>query len=289
MAATADPRTSARSASAASSARRTRASSAARATTSTTSSCPGCSTARSCAARSRTRGSSRSTPRRRSRTRTSPRSSPARTSRRSASPGCRRSPATPRRCSPATRSASRARRSRSSSPTTATRRSDALALIDVDYEPLPAVVNARKALDADAPVIRDDKAGQTRQPHHPDWEAGDEAATDARVRRGRHGRLAGHHLPALPPGAAGDLRLRRRLEPGDRAARHLQRIQAPHAHRTVFALVAGLPEHNIRVMSHDIGGGFGNKVPVYPGYVSRSPPRSSPASRSSGSRTAPRT
>ena len=61
----------------------------------------------------RTRRSSRSTPRGRSPTRTSPRSSPRRTSRRSASPGCRRSPTTPRPCSPATRSASRARRSRS--------------------------------------------------------------------------------------------------------------------------------------------------------------------------------
>jgi carbon-monoxide dehydrogenase large subunit len=35
----------------------------------------------------------------------------------------------------------------------------------------------------------------------------------------------------------------------------------------VFALVAGLPEENIRIVSPDIGGGFGNKVPVYPGYV----------------------
>ena len=43
--------------------------------------------------------------------------------------------------------------------------------------------------------------------------------------------------------------------------------QAPHAHRTVFALVAGLPEQNIRIISPGLGGGFGNKVPVYPGYV----------------------
>ena len=43
--------------------------------------------------------------------------------------------------------------------------------------------------------------------------------------------------------------------------------QAPHAHRTVFALVAGLPEHQIRIISPDLGGGFGNKVPIYPGYV----------------------
>ena len=43
--------------------------------------------------------------------------------------------------------------------------------------------------------------------------------------------------------------------------------QAPHAHRTLYAIVAGLPEHKIRVISPDIGGGFGNKVPIYPGYV----------------------
>ncbi|HZC26829.1 MAG TPA: aerobic carbon-monoxide dehydrogenase large subunit, partial [Actinopolymorphaceae bacterium] len=43
--------------------------------------------------------------------------------------------------------------------------------------------------------------------------------------------------------------------------------QAPHAHRTLYALVAGLPEHKIRVVSPDIGGGFGNKVGIYPGYA----------------------
>ena len=41
--------------------------------------------------------------------------------------------------------------------------------------------------------------------------------------------------------------------------------QAPHAHRTVYAHVAGLAEHMIRIRCNDIGGGFGNKVPVYPG------------------------
>ena len=46
--------------------------------------------------------------------------------------------------------------------------------------------------------------------------------------------------------------------------------QAPHAIRTVLALVQPggcRSEQNIRVKTHDIGGGFGGKVPVYPGYV----------------------
>ena len=53
---------------------------------------------------------------------------------------------------------------------------DALSLIDVEYEPLPAVVNARKALDEDAPLIRDDKAGQRDNLASPTWEAGDAGA-----------------------------------------------------------------------------------------------------------------
>src|SRR6476469_660421 len=55
---------------------------------------------------------------------------------------------------------------------------DALELIDVEYESLPPVVDSRRALDADAPVIRDDIEGKTDN-HISDWEAGDKAATDA--------------------------------------------------------------------------------------------------------------
>ena len=55
--------------------------------------------------------------------------------------------------------------------------------------------------------------------------------------------------------------------------------QAPHAHRTLFAIVAGLPEHKIRIISPDIGGGFGNKVPIYPGTWSPPPRRCSSAGR----------
>jgi carbon-monoxide dehydrogenase large subunit len=136
----------------------------------------------------------------------------------------------------------------------------------VDYDVLPAVVNARHALDAGAPVIRDDKEGQ-KDNHIFDWESGNKSTTDEVFN------LAevvveqdmlyprSHPAPMETCGAVADF---------DKVSGKLTlwcTTQAPHAHRTVYALVAGLPEHKIRVISPDIGGGFGNKVPVYPGYV----------------------
>ena len=55
---------------------------------------------------------------------------------------------------------------------------DALQLIDVDYDPLDPIVTPQRALEADAPLIRDEKDGQTDN-HIYDWEAGDKEATDA--------------------------------------------------------------------------------------------------------------
>jgi carbon-monoxide dehydrogenase large subunit len=143
---------------------------------------------------------------------------------------------------------------------------DALELIDVEYEPLPAVVDARRALDPDAPVIRDDKDGKSDNRVF-DWSAGDKSLTD-RVFADAEVVVAEdvlyprvHPAPLETCGAVADF---------DKVTGKLTiwcNTQAPHAHRTVYALVAGLPEHKIRVISPDIGGGFGNKVPIYPGYV----------------------
>ncbi|WP_042424949.1 aerobic carbon-monoxide dehydrogenase large subunit [Streptacidiphilus anmyonensis] len=143
---------------------------------------------------------------------------------------------------------------------------DALELIDVEYEPLPPVINARHALDADAPVIRDDLEGRTDN-HIFDWEAGDKAATDEVFARADvvvtqemlYPRV--HPAPLETCGCVAD------MDPVDGKLTLWETTQAPHAHRTLYAMVAGLPEQKIRVISPDIGGGFGNKVGIYPGYV----------------------
>ena len=143
---------------------------------------------------------------------------------------------------------------------------DALELIDVDYEILPAVVDPRKALEPGAPVIRDDKEGKTDN-HIFDWESGDSAATDAVFAAADVVVKQDMFYPRSHPAPMETCGCVAQVDPIDGQLTLWATTQAPHAHRTVYALVAGLPEHKIRVIAPDIGGGFGNKVGVYPGYV----------------------
>src|SRR3954454_14018606 len=144
---------------------------------------------------------------------------------------------------------------------------DALPLIDVEYEPLPAVVNARKALDPDAPLIRDDKTGQTDNLASPTWEAGDEDATDRAFAEADTVVTRDIIYPRCHPAPLETCGMIADFNPETGQLDLYNGNQAPHAHRTVYAQVAGLAEHMIRIRTGDIGGGFGNKVPVYPGYV----------------------
>ncbi|MGK0275640.1 MAG: carbon-monoxide dehydrogenase large subunit [Ilumatobacter sp.] len=146
---------------------------------------------------------------------------------------------------------------------------DALELIDVEYEWIDPVIDVRKSLDPDSPVIRDDLDGKTDN-HCFEWEAGDKEATDAVFADAAENGIVVvedivyprvHPAPMETCGCVADV---------ERVSGKLtmwSTTQAPHAHRTLYALVAGLPEHKIRVIAPDIGGGFGNKVPIYPGYV----------------------
>ncbi len=145
---------------------------------------------------------------------------------------------------------------------------DGVAAVMVDYEPLPVVVDPYKAIAEGTPAIRPDKESN----HIWHWESGDRGATDAALEGSamvikEHMYIPRIHVASIETcGCVADY---------DAINGHLDvhmTSQAPHAIRTVLALVAAavglpLPEHKIRVKTHDIGGGFGGKVPVYPGYV----------------------
>jgi carbon-monoxide dehydrogenase large subunit len=146
---------------------------------------------------------------------------------------------------------------------------DGVEAVDVEYDPLPVVVDPYKALEPGAPVLRTDKPGK-KDNHIWHWEAGDRAATekafqDAAVKVKEHIYIPRIHVASIETCGC--------VASFDKAQGKLtlyMTTQAPHAIRTVFALVAGhvgLSEEKIRIISPDIGGGFGGKVPVYPGYV----------------------
>ena len=143
---------------------------------------------------------------------------------------------------------------------------DALELIEVDYEPLEAIVTPQRALEPDAPVIRTDKEDQ-KDNHIFHWETGDKDATDAAFAEAEVVVQLDTFYPRSHPAPLETCGCVADINPATGQATIWMTSQAPHAIRTVFALVAGLPEENIRIVSPDIGGGFGNKVPVYPGYV----------------------
>lgn len=152
---------------------------------------------------------------------------------------------------------------------------DAVELVEVEYEELPVINIATKAMDADAPVLREDIKDKTEGAHGPrkhhnhifTWEAGDAEATDKAlgnaevVAREMITYQRVHPCPLETCGCVASM---------DKINGKLTiwgTFQAPHAVRTVASLITNIAEHNIRIVSPDIGGGFGNKVGVYPGYI----------------------
>ncbi|MET0409709.1 MAG: aerobic carbon-monoxide dehydrogenase large subunit [Polyangiaceae bacterium] len=141
---------------------------------------------------------------------------------------------------------------------------DAREKVIVEYDPLEAVVDPHEAL-KDKVIVRDDKEKKTNHIWH--WSAGDQAATDAVFAQAAKVVKEKIYLPRIHVASIETCGM---VANYDKVREHMQiymTSQAPHAHRTVFALVSGIPEHKIQIIAPDIGGGFGGKVPVYPGYV----------------------
>jgi carbon-monoxide dehydrogenase large subunit len=141
---------------------------------------------------------------------------------------------------------------------------DAVEKVRVDYEPLEAVVDPHAALE-DKVIVRDDKEKKTNHIWH--WEAGDREATDAAFAAAAHTVEQKMHIPRIHVCSIETCGMVANYNKATGQMQIYMTSQAPHAHRTVFAMVSGLPEQKIQIISPDIGGGFGGKVPVYPGYV----------------------
>jgi carbon-monoxide dehydrogenase large subunit len=135
---------------------------------------------------------------------------------------------------------------------------DAAELLDLEWEPLPAVPTAEAALAPGAPQLYDEVPGNRAFAHT--WRAGDvDAAFAAAARvvrlRVEQARLASQHLEP-----------RTALAVHDRATDELTMwvsTQAPFRVRSEVARILGVPENRIRVIAPDVGGGFGAKGGVY--------------------------
>jgi aerobic carbon-monoxide dehydrogenase large subunit len=136
---------------------------------------------------------------------------------------------------------------------------DAAELIEVDYEPLPAVVSTAEAAAAGAPQVFDDCKDNISFV----YTAGDKAKTDAAFAQAAH--VVKHHFvinritaaTMEPRGALGD------YNPTDGRYTIYTTLQRPHPFRGELATVLKVPEVKIRVVAGDIGGSFGMKSPVY--------------------------
>jgi carbon-monoxide dehydrogenase large subunit len=143
---------------------------------------------------------------------------------------------------------------------------DGVAVVDVDYEPLPVVVDPKKALEPGAPKVREDKESN----HIWHWEWGDRQKTDQAFKAAEVTVAEDIYIPRIHVSSIETCGCVAQWDPIEGHLTLHMTTQAPHAIRTVVALVTahlGLSEEKIRIISPDIGGGFGGKVPVYPGYV----------------------
>jgi carbon-monoxide dehydrogenase large subunit len=141
---------------------------------------------------------------------------------------------------------------------------DAAELVEVDYEPLPAVAEVEAAAAPGAPTLYDDAPDNVAFR----WTIGDRAATDAAFDGAVHvvrQRLVNQRLVAhaMEPRAC-----LASFDPSTEDLTLWVTSQNPHVHRLIMgAFVLGIPEHKFRVIAPDVGGGFGSKIFIYPEEV----------------------
>jgi carbon-monoxide dehydrogenase large subunit len=137
---------------------------------------------------------------------------------------------------------------------------DAAEAIDVTYKTLPAVADIASALKKGAPVVHDVAPDNTVF----NWHLGDKAATDAAFAKAKHitkldlinNRLVPN--PMEPRAAVGD------YDAGTGVFTLHTTSQNPHVARLVLSAFIGIaPEHKLRVIAPDVGGGFGSKIFIY--------------------------
>ena len=138
---------------------------------------------------------------------------------------------------------------------------DAAELVEVDYDVLPAVPDGADALERGSPVVHDDAPGNVCFK----WSIGDAKATDAAFASAAKVVKQSFRNHRLIPNAIEPRACLASAQPGTGDITLWITSQNPHVHRLIMAaFVLGIPEHKLRVISPDVGGGFGSKIFIYP-------------------------
>jgi aerobic carbon-monoxide dehydrogenase large subunit len=137
---------------------------------------------------------------------------------------------------------------------------DAAELLTVDYEPLPAVADVRDALKPGASAVHDiapDNRCYT-------WSIGDKAAVDDAMARADHVTKLELINNRLVPNAIEPRAVSASYNRSDDSYTVYVANQNPHVERLLMtAFVLSLPEHKVRIIAPDVGGGFGSKIFLY--------------------------
>jgi carbon-monoxide dehydrogenase large subunit len=136
---------------------------------------------------------------------------------------------------------------------------DAAEMIEVDYQPLPAVVNAAKA--KNGPGLHEVAPDNTCYV----WALGDKGAVDAAFGKAAHVTKLDFINNRLVPNAIEPRSANAMYSRADGSYTLYVASQNPHVERLLMtAFVLGLPESKVRVVAPDVGGGFGSKIYLYP-------------------------
>jgi len=134
---------------------------------------------------------------------------------------------------------------------------DAAQNVAVDYEELDAVTEGDQALEEGAPQVHDDVPGNTAF----DWELGDKDAADKGIENADHVTTLEFINQRVIPNAIEPRAAIGHFEPSSDKFTLYTSSQNPHLIRLLLcAFVLGIPEHKVRVISPDVGGGFGSKI-----------------------------
>ncbi|GHO86001.1 xanthine dehydrogenase family protein molybdopterin-binding subunit [Dictyobacter formicarum] len=140
---------------------------------------------------------------------------------------------------------------------------DALDLIEVDYEPLPAAIDIEKAMQPDAPILYEEFNTNVAVSMHPSSEAIDKIFAETVANGGVivKERFVNQRLAPSPMETRGVVAEFRK---SDKSLNLWSSSQIPHLLRNYLAEQLGLAQHQVRVIVPEVGGGFGCKLNIYP-------------------------